>query len=263
MDPIHIFTLEASEDGGGGPAPAGDPAAVAPEPIAPEAAPPDGAPPVDPVQTGGDSITLSRAELESFLAEELDARLAAQQYAPPIPGATPGPMAQGFDPTALDPYSEDFGQNLLAAMQGIVQQAISPVAQTFEQQAYQAQIAQGEQYAQDIIADALASGADVSDAGKEAIRPFAEAFMPQAVKRYGESPRAAEMAIHMAIDHVRSIEKAAAERALAQHTNYTASLAGAPAGEPGGAPSAAVPGQPQKYLSPDELVARHARIRAV
>lgn len=252
----YLYEFETAIDagGGGGGEPTGEPVGDL------EAA----APPVE--AAAAEPELLTREEFDARLQDELDARIAAlyqqpQQFEPPIPGATPGPMQlpefDPFDAESVQAYNDARDQRLLAQIQA----TIAPVTQTFEQQQQAAQMAAGEAYAQDIIADALSSGEDVTDIGKEQIKPIAERFMGDAVQRYGETPRAAEYALRQAVDAVRAIEKAAAERALAQNANHLAGLAGAPPVEPGTAGIAGiVPGQPAKYQTPDELVRKYAPV---
>jgi hypothetical protein len=270
--PPDLYEYETTPDGGGGPAPVVE--APAPEPAAPE--PASGDPGDEQPDPGGASQPQPEPEFDeaafrAAVAEEAEAVVQAQlarfqqqngyqPYQPPIAGATPGPLSgfpplpeyDPYDPESANAYFEARDQRLLAA----IEQRFAPVAQTLQQQQEQALIQNGEQLAQDIIADVVTRKGDVTDAGKQMIRSLAESFMPAAVGRYGESHRAAEMAIEQAYDAVASMEKDAAERALAKHTNHVATLAGAPTQPGASGVAATVPGTPQKYMSNEELVRR-------
>lgn len=80
--------------------------------------------------------------------------------------------------------------------------------------------------------------------------------MHQTAARYGETPRAAEMAIEMAYDEIAAYEQEIAQAAVAKHNNYTATLAGVP-GEPGTA-VAGVAGQPARPLDPGDLARKYS-----
>lgn len=224
-------------------APAGEPAGEpSGEPVAEAAGEPTGDPGAEQLAGGFDESFRSDPRFRDAVAEEAGALLQAQlpryleQYLPPAPGAAPAPASGQFDWTQVDPYGDDFGAQLGQGIQATIQQALQaslgPVTQTLEHAQQAAALDQGEQVAQDMIADQIARGGDVTDEGKNAIRGLAEAFMPLAVERYGESPRAAEAAIDTAYNTIRQIEQAAAQKAIAQHTNHVATLAGAN-GEPG------------------------------
>jgi len=258
---FDLYEFEAVADGGdvGG----GEPAEAAVE--APVEAP------VAQGDPGDEQPEVAEAgftpEQQSAIAEEVAAIVQAQMaqyqqpFQPPIAGATPGPMSGQppvFDWTQIDPYGEDFGSALGAGLRAEIAAALGetlgPVTQTLEQAQEAQRLEQGEQYAQDMIADVITRKGDISEHGKSMLRFQAEQFMPEAVARYGETPRAAEMAINQAYDRVAAYEKELRESAIQQHANHVATLAGVPA-EPGSSGIAStIPGQPAKYQTPDELV---------
>ena len=169
-----------------------------------------------------------------------------------------------YDWSQIDPYGEDFGSALGAGLRAEIAaalgQTLGPVTQTLEQAQEAARMEQGEQYAQDMIADVITRKGDISEQGKSMLRFQAEQFMPDAVARYGETPRAAEMAINQAYDTIAAYEKSVRESAVQQHANHVATLAGVPA-EPGSAGIAStLPGQPMRYQTPDELVRKYGSV---
>ncbi|HXJ64924.1 MAG TPA: hypothetical protein VNN79_14305 [Actinomycetota bacterium] len=264
---LDLFEFEAVPDDGGG----GGAESAAPEPAEPEPTPDvatEGEP-AEPTPASPESAFQDTPEFRDAVYAEaqavVDARLSQmfgqpqQQFNPPIAGATPGPLA-GIDPAMLDPYSEDFGVNLLTAMQGLIQQGIAPVTQTFEQQQYAATLERGNEALRDIVSDAVSAGDEITEESKGIVEPLATAMFAQFAERYGETnPRAAEAAVYHVVDTLRAIEKAAEARGAARQANQLATLAGAPAAEPGTAATApGVPGQPQRYLSPDEIAQKYA-----
>jgi hypothetical protein len=265
-------SLDGGEAGGGGDPAAAAPAAPAPAAAASEPADPDGEPPAAPAQPEFDPDAFQQAVLEEAEAL-LEARLArltppqpGQPGFPggPIPGATPGPMT-AFDWSQVDPYSDEFGAQLGQGIQATIQEALvgalSPVTGAIQAQQHAQVIATGEERLQDMMADEIARNGDFaaeedgSQPGRELVIPLAETFLEAAAERYGETPRAAEAAIEHAAQLIRRAEAAAAAKAVAQHANHVATLAGAPAepGSPGQA--AAIAGRPAVARSPSEIAA--------
>jgi hypothetical protein len=268
---LDLYEYEATPEGGGDGGTGADDATISSaeplEPAEPDTGDPGDAQPEAAAEPEGQD----QAAFEQWLGDELDARLNARlaQFQGQPQGVQPQPQPgqQGFDWSSIDPYSEDFGsqlgQGIQATIQGALDQALSPVTQTLQQQQEQAAIQSGEALAQDMISDEISRNGDFASdpegnqPSKQLVRPLAEVFMPQAVQRYGQTSRAAETAIEQAAQVVRQIERVAAEAALRKDQNHLATLAGAQT-EPGGAPINALQGQPAKYMSPEELVRRHA-----
>ena len=270
---IHMETPEAP---GAAPAAAAPPPAPAPAPAA-AAAPP--AAPADPAAdpAGVEDSQFDEAAFQEFLADEIGATLNGllPQYLPrflPQPGAAgpggapePGGAPAGFDWASLDPlgdgYGQMLGQGIQETIRGELAAAFGALRAEQQQQAMQAAEARrleiGQQNAQDMIADAISRGDDITDVGKQIVDPLAEALVPQFAARYGESPRAAELAIDQAVNIVREIERAAIARGTTSSQNHLATLAGAPAVPPAQAAAAHVPGQPAKRLTTAELLSRH------
>lgn len=260
---MDLYEYEASVDGGG--------EAAAPEPAA-EAVETEAAEPIVNADPGDEQQGYDPAAVEAYIQRELDDRLAAlqygQQYDPPIAGATPGPMsgqqpANSFDWSQIDPYGEDFGAQLGFGIQQTITQALgdalSPLSSTLQQQAEAAQLAEGEQRAQDIIADAV-NQHHLSAQGQSQIRPLAEQYMNEFVGRYGETPRAAEAAIYKAAQEVAAYETALKAQAVEEYKNQIATLAGAQ-DEPGIGATSTMPGTQMKYTTGSDFVSRFARPR--
>jgi hypothetical protein len=244
--------MEVPELGGGGDemslaaGPLGDAAAPAPEaPAAPEAAQPpvDGAPsPEAPAASEAPAETRSYSEAE--LEAELEARLAPFMEHMPlleaIAAAAGEPEGLGLEaPPAgdlsglgeLDPLSDDFGAQLDARLeqrdqkllQGI-QQMLAPIHGRFETEAVQ----EGDQRAQDILADDISRNGEITDDGKTLARQLAEQYFPEFASKYGQTPKAGEAALTKAAATVRAIEKASGEKAVEAYKNQLATLSGAP-----------------------------------
>jgi hypothetical protein len=248
-----LFTRETTPEGGGD-AGTGEPVAAA-EPVA--ATEPAQAP-AEPAAEGGEPAPAQAAEpapwsaddpvFRSAVAEEAEAIVGArlaelfQQggrgFDPAIAGATPGPIGGGeFDWTQVDPYSDEFGSQLGQGIEQTLQKALSGALSPMTSAIEQAQTAElegrGEEIIKDIIAAEISAGDDLTDESKQILRSVFDPKLEEYAQRYGRAtPREAEMAARDTVAFFRSIEKAAEQRALARHTNHTATLAGA-RGEPG------------------------------
>lgn len=281
-----MFTLvefeTVADAGGNAGAPAGSdpsptapaaPAATAPtgspaeggEPVTPPAGATEPAPAWSPEQLQGDP------GFRDFIAQEAaqiaEQRLSAllEQFSTAEPAA-----GQGQDPNAglaaLDPFSDDFGQALdqrFETMLARVEQMVGQVAQPLQQQMQQANVAEGEQRIQDMIADDVARNGDFPRApgeteskAQQLVQPLAEVMFNDIAARYGNTPRAVEIAIQQASATVRGIIAEAGAAAIAEHTNRLAGLAGAH-GEPA-AGAVGAQGVPDT-LDPGEITRRYAR----
>jgi hypothetical protein len=204
-------------------------------------------------------------EIDAIVQARLSQILQPQQSAP---GATPGPMSgqygpQGFDWAQVDPYSEEFGSQLGQGIQSTIQQALQgalgPITGALEQAQNEQLLAEGEEALKDMIADEVARNGDFATTtrpdgssfqpGREMARTLTDTFMPEALQRYGNHPRAAEYAVAKASAYVREWESAVKQAGAVQAANHAATLAGAPA-EPGASGIASVmQGETQKYAS--------------
>jgi hypothetical protein len=197
--------------------------------------------------------------------------LVQQQLAPLIPlleqvlgggqGAAAAAQAAGqpqlvdefgqVDPNALIQLLQQSQQQTLAQMQQMLQGIAAPLAQRQEQET----VAEGEQRIKDMIADDVSRNGDLPAKAQAAIRPLADQLFPQIAERYGNTPRAAEMAVSQAAALVRDMVAEARTVALTTEQNRIGALAGV-RGEPGVA-GVAIEGLSDKPLSSRELALKY------
>lgn len=187
------------------------------------------------------------ADLAAAQAE----RLFNERMAPLVPllerflgdgsGAPGGAAAAAGAPGALNPWDENFGDNLDARFQQFEQLLNTGLERLAAPLAAREQaeiVEEGNQRLQDMAADEIARNGDFAadpetneTPGKQLVRPLADLFFPAIAEKYGPTPRAAAIAIDQAAGIVRQIEANAAKVALAKETNRLSTLAGAN-GEP-------------------------------
>lgn len=132
----------------------------------------------------------------------------------------------------LDPFADDYGQNLQGMIQqnnqqllGQIQQIVAPLMQNMEQQASE----EGQQLLRDALADVTTRTGDFhSDKGKAAAEKVFDLYKNDAAQRYGVSNRALEYAAGQAASFVREIEQAAWEAGRESYKNERATLVNAP-----------------------------------
>ena len=268
-----LYEFEAIPDAPPGPAAA----AAAAEPAVEPAPAPAGAEAVEPETIEEPEAEPTEEEMQEalreFIRDEWYALQASQGGASqgPIPGATPGPMVGGYqygDPNApfdwsqVDPYAEDFGQQIGTGIEQTIIRAMgaymAPIAGSVAAQQAQAEAERGQELVSDMIEAELTSGPDLTDEAKPLVEPLAESLMPSIAQRYGNHPRAAEMAIREAATILRNIENAAATRGVTQHTNQIANLETAPPEPPPAGAQAAVPATaPAAPLDPRSLASKY------
>lgn len=143
-----------------------------------------------------------------------------------------GEATQGAEPVQfgpLDPLDESFGPNLDARLQafeqrlaGMVEQITQPLAAREEAE----REATGNTRVDGWIADDLDRNGQLGAKATAQIRPLAEALLPQFVARYGNGPRAAEMAVQRAVATIRDLVTEASSTGVEQHNDRLGKLAG-------------------------------------
>lgn len=243
----------------------GDAAGAVADP-APEAAPaaPE-QPAVDPAELQAE-LEYTRTQL-SELAQYLQSQQAQPQQQPAAPG-------QGLDIAGLvDEYGQITPEGLLQALavqQQSITQAIEqrfeqftqPFAEQREAQAYN----EGLESAKDILGDNVArfgefaADPQADEIARDRVLNQADAILtdPGFQARYGNTPRAAEIAIQQAAEQERQYLNSVRGQGAAQATNRLATLAGA-ATEPGAGTNGGVAGQPE-FNSPGEVVKHYAAL---
>lgn len=154
----------------------------------------------------------------------------------------------------IDPFADDYPQQLAAYVSQTVQQAIQPVSEW----QYQQQLSEAEERALDIIEDDVSRNGEflLGERAFDGVRALANSFFAEEAQRYGNGPKAAQTAIYRAAATWREYEKELAQKAIEQHTNQLTTLSGAPR-EPGVTSFPA--GQlTQGARTIDELVSKYA-----
>ena len=253
---IPGILFETVIDGAAATSGGGEAAPVAAEPVAPAAAEPVA--PVEPAPAAPtfdyedprlqDLIQQQASLIAQQTLEQMVERVQSQQ----------GPQQQGFDaaqlmdeygnvnPAALAQMMEHNRQATLQAMQ----EMLNPLASQIQAQQEAEVIASGEARLEDILADDIARNGDfvraagnspeqiaqaqqADAAARQLVRTTADQLFPEIAQRYGQTPRAAEIAMTRAADQVRSLLRAAGAAGAAAQANQLATLA-SQHGEPGG-----------------------------
>lgn len=144
-----------------------------------------------------------------------------------------------YDPEQLQAFLAYQQQQTVAQMQ----QLLAPILGQQQAQTLQ----EGTQRVHDIVQDIATREGDFTDPGKAAAADFAPLFLDQYERTYGPGPRAAEAAIQQSARVVRSIEQAAAAKAVEAYKNQLATVGGARQ-EPAGGGTAIQGGEPAKNL---------------
>lgn len=263
-EPAASAAVDESLAGGSG---AGDVAPVEPTtPQEPAATSPVLEPALNPQEV--------QAELEYMRSAIAERDAILQQLASQQPNGTQPAPAAGFDasqlvdefgnlnPAALGQMLDQRNQALLTVVQQQLQQIAAPLSQQMEAE----KTAAGEARLSDILADDIArNGEFASDPQADAearqlVRTLAEQEFGEVAARYGEGPRAAEIAMSRAADRVRGLLRAAGGAAQTEQANRLATLAGA-AAEPGGGAMGTMNGKPE-FKSPGDVTRHYAAVAA-
>lgn len=259
---------------GGAPAPVADPVV---DPAAADAGavvePAD--PGIDPVELANryEALQYRQQQLEQFLGQlaGVDPQQ-AQQYGIPTPGQ---PSYE------LDPFSDEFGQQMQQRDQHLlaqIQQMIQPIAGSFQQLQQQAAMqaqaesdAVGEQSLQDMLAGDIARNGEfhpvpeVDREIRDEVRQRADRLYMEMASGYGGHDfvlqagigrRLAEQAMTQAAQQTRDKYRRITSTAVQTEDNRRATLYGVP-NEPGSG-AAGVPGTP-RFNSPSEATEYYAR----
>lgn len=294
----HVFDFEtvAGDAGGNGGAPAGaDPSGTAAAPAAAEPAaavganggepePPAGATDVAPAWSPEDPRFIDAVDGRALelieqrfgpIAELLQQTLGADGgqgpgYAQP---GQPGAAQQQLVPP--DPFSDNYAQEMAAYQQardeqmfGRIEQMIGQIAQPLNDRTEKETVAEGEQRLKDMLTDDISRNGEfprlpgqTDSKSEQLVRPLAQALFPQIAQRFGNGPRAAEVAMSQAAQTVREIVAEAGAAALEAERNRTATLAGARGDVAAGASGAQVVGEIRARTMEEGLsavTARHA-----
>lgn len=194
-----------------------------------------------PAPSGGEAAAPSFTDSLEF--REAVAAAAESRLQTLLEGQTPDDSqpdpGQQFDPAALDPYSEDFGTNLLGAleqrMQALLDAKLSPIEQSFQQQAMErerAAVEAGTEGLKDVLADIQARPNSLGEfedpSGQEEAIKLARELSPRYFQAYGQTDRAAELALEDAYKQVRTREMALMSKGEERYKNQLATLSGAP-----------------------------------
>jgi hypothetical protein len=261
------FQADPGEAGGGPPAPEPAPGPAPepyPEPDAPVAEPALEAAPAPPGLSWDSPELLdlvdARAQQQlAQLAPLFEQALANEGVAPDVPAAGP----------ALDPLSDNFGQDLQALLAAEREATLGEIRQMFGtlQEREQAREtaennARGEQHLADVLDDNIARLGDfpadpeTGFSAKTLVRPLADALFPVVAAKLGYTQRAADIAMEQAAQMVRDTVAVGARQGVNRETTRLTAIAGA-RGEPGAAGAGGIPTRPEPR-TPGEVTARYA-----
>lgn len=267
----HIFDFETVADGSA--ATAGAPAGDGPSPTADPAADPaavGGEP--DPSSAGATDVAPALAP--EYLTAEDAAAIADARFSQLLEQARGGQPAptQGGDGGQvdlnqfLDPYGDNFGNNLASVLGGMLQQITTGIDQRFQpfsEQAEQTQRAELDTVLQTAVNDHAGAVGGLRGGDAAVQRVMADVrnrYMPEAVRLYGNSDRAAQIAIDKAVRAEQSYQREIAGGAAVESAEHLALLDGGRSDIAGG--GAAVVTFPDKPLSQAERVAKYGRLAA-
>lgn len=256
--------------------PAAEPAAASPDTLATGLGAGEVAPveptPVEPALAAPAAPEFNPQEFEAALEyalgqnAELAARLeqltAGQTSASPAAGAPALPSFVDefgqFDPEAFARFQMARDQALLGVLDERFQQVSAPLAA--QQEA--ALVAEGEQRLTDILVDNInrhgefASDPEADRQARAMVRTLADQLFPEVAERFGNTPKAAEVAMSRAADQVRGLLGSVAGAGAAQAANRLATLAGAATSAGNGA-TGGVEGLPD-FKSPSDVTSFYA-----
>jgi hypothetical protein len=279
---LSFFDFEPSEDGGDTGAaapPSGDGAAAdtaggaSPEPVPSPAGATEGAaaPAFAPEQI---EALRSDPGFQEWMAEEAasiaDARFS--QLLEHARGQQPQPQPQGDGGQVnlnefLDPMGDNFGENLMHVL-GLMSRGITETVdarfQPFSEQQEQARAAERDDLLKSAITDTagtlggLKGGEVAVDRVMAAVRTT---YMPQAAALYGQTDRAAQVAIEKAIRAELEYQREVSGAAAGDTANHLALVHNAPNGV-NGVGAAAVAPTDGAILSDRELIAKYSGLAA-
>lgn len=241
--------------------------------VPPDPDPPPGDPPADDTPAGepAPAATAWDRDDPEFL-EFVDSRAAElvdTRIAPLVPllealanGGGDPPADEPAALGALDPWADDFGQNLDQRFQALEERLagmVERVTQPFEQREQAETIARGNENIDAMIADDITRNGELGEKAKSLVRPLADALYPQFAARYGQSSRGAEMAVTKASQIIREIVAESRIPATGDaDVEHLATLAGARGDLNGSGSGSGVTTFPNVPLTSAERVAKYA-----
>lgn len=216
---------------------------------------PDATPdaPVDPL--AGIDLDAIRA-----LAEVAPSLLQQRPPEQNVQQATPnGGFLDGVDPNEyLNPLSDNFGENLLNVLNVVAERAQQPYRDMQEQE----EASRSQELLKDAAHDLETKKGEFI--GDDAAKQFARSQMlqvarqvfPEIASRYGNTDRAADLALERAYDTVKGIQDSIAKAAVEQHVNRNARLADQHVA-PGLGGASGIETTPAVVLSPRELALKY------
>ena len=147
-----------------------------------------------------------------------------QQVAPPPQRETGYP--------SIDPFADDYPQQLAGFVTQSVQQAIQPLMEWQQGQ----QLGEAEERALDILDDITSRDGEflAKEQAYEASRALAGVFVNEEAEKHGWGPKAAEAALQRAAKFVRDYEQAVGKAYYDRQINQFSTIAGADREPPAG-----------------------------
>lgn len=209
--------------------------------------------------TAEDAAAIADARFQQLLEQNLGS------------GVQPGPMADPGQVNLneyLDPMGENFGTNLASLLGGMLQQMQQAVGQTmqpFQEQAAQQQAAEHDEILKTAITDTANTLGGLRGGDAAVQRVMADVrtrYMPEAARVYGNTDRAAQVAIDRAIraerDYQNAIAEGTAPAAAGADTQHLAAIAGARTDLNAGGAGSGLVTMPDQPLSARERIAKYA-----
>jgi hypothetical protein len=201
-----------------------------------EAAPEASAPAFDPreMQAEIEHLREQNAQIVAWAQSQGATREQAQTIA----------NEQTGDLDEIDLFADDAGAKLKQLFEqrdkqllGAIDQRLERVFQPIEQAQHAQVVAEGEQQMRDVIADEFSRNGDLLFGGDDIVNKIIDdvrnRYFPEVAERYGQTNRAAEIAISRAVEAERAYQKQIGDAAVTAHENRKATLAGQ-RGEPTG-----------------------------
>lgn len=132
---------------------------------------------------------------------------------------------EGSEQMQIDPFADDFGEQLAGYVTQAVQQSLAPVMDWQHGQ----QMSDAEERALDILEDIVSREGEFinKEQSSEFIRAYANVLMPDMAQRHGYGPQAAEAALEQAAKTYRALEQSVGTAYHEQQMNLLTNLSGA------------------------------------
>jgi hypothetical protein len=249
---------------------AGAPAGDGPSQTSPAADPAAGATQAGETEPSSVATDTAPAAAPEYLTPEDAAAIADARFQQLLeqqnlrPAAPQDPAAPVDLNEYLDPYGENFGTNLASVLGGILQRVEQSLDQRFQpiqEQAVQAQAAEHDEILKTAINDTASTLGGLRGGDAAVQRVMADVrnrYMPEAARVYGNTDKAAQVAIDRAIRAERDYQNQIAGGANVDNVEHLAAIAGARTDLTAPGAGSGVVTMPDQPLSARERIAKYA-----